>query len=115
MFGLVTEVEGAIPQTDLLSVIPMGVSLAITLKTIRVDQIGNTDLAGYMGDYAGWHIGCIRKEGSKEAHGAELERETQSVMIPTPAPYQFKVSIVEVKVARQSHLRNRGPMQTHLG
>ncbi len=75
-----------------------GASLRVALEYARV---GDAELGGDMHHDEFRHVGGVGQERAEEAHGAQLHREAEPVVLPAANIDQLSVGGVEVEVAVQ--------------
>src|SRR5271165_1895546 len=94
----VGELAIAVLFTDLAGMLPSGAYDRIACKASR---IGNVELTGEVGNDAGWHTVRLVEKGAEEPHGAELNREAETHVVPALRADHLAVGIVQVEVARE--------------
>jgi hypothetical protein len=74
--------------------VPMCLTLGVANQT---SGIGNTDLLTNGFDHAGRHFCRIVEERPEESHGAELDSETETHVVPSTPAYKVSIRVVEVE------------------
>jgi len=98
MARLVAEVAVAVAAADLGGVVPARLAAAVGLQ---VSALRHGELPGQRRHDAGRHVAGILQEHAKVPDGAELQGQTELVVVATALSDQGTVGVVEVERARQ--------------